>query len=131
MKELKSSEEVKKSITSTKPIAVFFYMNSCPHCQVMHKPWGDLEKEMKDIEFEKVESEHVPDELGISGFPHFVLIQNGKKKSAGGEMSKEALKSKLFGSGGSRVKRRRTRRLGGRRGKVAHRSSRVNVSLRN
>jgi len=97
----------------------------------MHKPWGDLEKEMKDIEFEKVESEHVPDELGISGFPHFVLIQNGKKKSAGGEMSKEGLKSKLFGSGGSRVKRRRTRRLGSRRGKVAHRPSRVRMSLRN
>jgi hypothetical protein len=130
MKELKNSEEVKKSMTSTKPIAVFFYMNSCPHCQVMHKPWGDLEKEMKDIEFEKVESEHVPPELGISGFPHFVLIRNGKKKSTGGEMTKDALKSKLFSSAGSRVKRRRTRGLTRRRAKVAHRTSRINISLR-
>jgi thiol-disulfide isomerase/thioredoxin len=130
MKELKNSEDVKKSMTSTKPVAVFFYMTSCPHCQVMHKPWGDLEKEMKDIEFEKVESEHVPSELGITGFPHFVLIRNGKKKSAGGEMTKDDLKSKLFSGAGRRSKRSSSRRLTRRTLKVAHRTARGNMRLR-
>ena len=131
MKELKSPEDVKKTMKSTKPVAIFFYMTSCPHCQVMHKPWDELAKDMKDVEFEKVESEHVPEELGISGFPHFVLIQDGKeKKSVGGEMSKEDLKTRLFSSAGKRSKRHRTRRLARRRIKVAHRTSRVHITLR-
>lgn len=131
VKELKSTEDVKKTLKSAKPVAVFFYMSTCPHCQVMHKPWDDLEKEMKDITFEKVESEHVPDDLGIMGYPHFMLIQDGKEqKTAGGEMSKEDLKAKLFSGAGKRSKRSRARRLTRRRIKVAHRTSRVHVSLR-
>ena len=131
MKDLKSPEDVKKVLKSDKPVAVFFYMETCPHCMVMHKPWEELEKEGGgDVEFTKVESEHVPSELGITGYPHFMMVKNGKQvASADGEMSKGDLKSKLLGStGGS--KRRRTLR-GTRRGrKVAHRSARVHVSLR-
>jgi len=132
VKQLKSTEDVKKLMKSTKPVAIFFYMETCPHCQVMHKPWNDLAKEMKDVDFEKVESDHVPDELGISGYPHFILIQDGKqKKTLGGEMSKDDLKSRLFSGGRRRIsKRRRSLRLTGRRRKVAHRTARVNVSLR-
>ena len=131
MKELKSPEDVKKAMKSTKPVAIFFYMSTCPHCQVMHEPWDKLSKDMKDVEFEKVESEHVPAELGIMGYPHFTLVQDGKqKKTAGGEMSKEDLKAKLFSGAGKRSKRVRSRRLTRRRVKVAHRTSRVHVSLR-
>ena len=132
VKEVKNTEDVKKLMKSTKPVAIFFYMDTCPHCQVMHKPWDDLEKEMKDVDFEKVESEHVPGELGISGYPHFILIQDGKqKKKVGGEMSKEDLKSSLFSGGRRRIsKRSRSRRLSRRRGKVMHRTARVKRSLR-
>ena len=132
VKEVKSIEDVKKLMKSTKPVAIFFYMSTCPHCQVMHKPWDDLEKEMKDVTFEKVESEFVPDELGISGYPHFMLVEDGKqKKTVGGEMSKDDLKSRLFGGGRRRSsKRHRSRRLTRRRFKVAHRTARVHVSLR-
>ena len=129
MKELKSPEDVKKVLKSDKPVAVFFYMETCPHCMVMHKPWEELEKEDEDVEFTKVESEHVPSELGISGYPHFMLIKGGTQvASADGEMSKDALKSKLLGRGGA--KRRRTLRGARRSRKVAHRSTRVHVSLR-
>lgn len=127
MKELKSPEDVKKILKSAKPVALFLYMETCPHCMVMHKPWEELEKEGGAVEFAKVESEHVPPELGISGYPHFMMIKGGTQvASADGEMSKEDLKSKLLGGvkGGRAL--RRTRR--GR--KVAHRSSRVHVSLR-
>jgi thiol-disulfide isomerase/thioredoxin len=131
VKELKSPEDVKKAMKSAKPVAIFFYMTTCPHCQVMHDPWDALEKEMKDVEFEKVESEHVPSELGIMGYPHFMLVQDGKEKNtAGGEMSKDDLKAKLFSGAGKRSKRSRSRRLTRRRVKVAQRTSRVRVSLR-
>ncbi len=127
MKELKSKEDVKKVLKSSKPVAVFFYMETCPHCIVMHKPWEELEEEGSDIEFVKVESEHVPSELGITGYPHFVLVKGGTQvASADGEMTKDDLKSKLLGG----TKRRRTLR-GARRGrKVAHRSARVHISFR-
>lgn len=132
VKEVKSTEDVKKLMKSTKPVAIFFYMETCPHCQVMHKPWDDLAKEMKDVDFEKVESEHVPGELGISGYPHFILVQDGKKKKTlGGEMSKDDLKTQMFSGGRRRVsKRRRSLRLSRRRGKVAHRTTRVHMALR-
>ena len=96
---------------------------------VMHKPWEELEKEDEDVEFTKVESEHVPSELGVTGYPHFVLVKGGTQvASADGEMSKDELKSKLLGRGGA--KRRRTLRGARRSRKVAHRSTRVHVSLR-
>ncbi len=130
VKELKSPEDVKKSMKSSKPVAIFFYMSTCPHCVVMHSPWNELAKDMKGVEFEKVESENVPGELGIMGYPHFVLVRDGKqKKSTGGEMSKDDLKSKLFGGAGKRSKRVRSRRLTRRRVKVTHRTARVNVAL--
>lgn len=110
---------------SQKPVAIFFFMSTCPHCQVMHTPWDELESEKKDTQFYKVESEHVPEELGIHIFPEFVVAQNGKvKKSVGGEMSKDDLKTKLFGTSGgrrrTRVRRGRSRRLTRRGRKVAH-----------
>ena len=131
VKELKNSEDVKKTMKSAKPVAIFFYMSACPHCTVMHKPWDDLAKDMKGVAFEKVESEHVPSDLGIMGYPHFVLIKDGKEvKTAGGEMSKDDLKTKLFSGAGKRSKRSRSRRSIGRRDKTRHRTARVHMSLR-
>jgi len=136
MKELKSEDEVKKALGSKAAVAIFFYMTTCPHCQVMHEPWESLAKETKDVEFVKAESSIVPSALGISGFPHFVMVRDGKEeKSAGGEMTKDELKSKLLSRGGRRrrsvrTQRRRSRRFARRVLKVANRTSRVNVPLR-
>jgi hypothetical protein len=131
VKELKSSEDLKKSLKSAKPVAIFFYMSTCPHCVVMHGPWDELAKDMKDVEFEKVESEHVPSDLGIMGYPHFMLVQDGKKKrGTGGEMSKDDLKAKLFSGAGKRSKRSRSRRSISRRLKSRNRTARIHMSLR-
>ena len=136
MKELKSEDEVKKALSSKTPFAIFFYMTTCPHCQVMHEPWEKLEKETGDVEFAKAESSVVPSALGINGFPHFVMVRDGKKeKTADGEMTKEELKSKLLSRGGRRrrsvrTQRRRSRRFARRVLKVAHRTARVHVPLR-
>ena len=112
MKEAKSADELKQLLNSDEPIVVFYFWSMCPHCQVMHKPFDELEKEEKGkAKFIKVESENIPEELGKSSFPEFELREKKKvKKSVGGEMSKDELKSKLFGTSGGR-RRGRTRRL--------------------
>lgn len=121
-KELKDAHDLEKLLKSRKPIAIFFYMEGCPHCKNMEEPWEHLaEKEKPD--FYKVESEHVPDELGIYGYPHYMMVEGGrKKKSFGGEMTEPELKSKLLGGslGGKRTRRRGARRLRRRTGKVTH-----------
>jgi thiol-disulfide isomerase/thioredoxin len=122
MRELDGTD-LKKVIKSGKPVAVFFYMETCPHCIPMHEPWGELEKEIPHMEFCKIESSKVPSEMGITGFPHFEVYKDSKKtKSVDGQRSKKDLKKDLFGGSGGRrrTKRHRTRRLV-RRGRKATR----------
>jgi thiol-disulfide isomerase/thioredoxin len=130
MKELKRSEDVKKLLTSSKPVAIFFYLDGCPHCETMDPVWSELEKDTPGVEFVKVESASVPAELGISGFPKFVKISGGREvSSVNGEVSKEELKTKLLGSKGGR--RRRALRLKRTRRKHAiHRSTRRHIPFR-
>jgi thiol-disulfide isomerase/thioredoxin len=109
MKELDGAG-LKKEINSGKPVAIFFYMDGCPHCEKMEKPWEDLEKEVPRMVFTKIESKNVPSEMGITGFPHFE-VRGKSKKVADGSSTKQELKKKLFGSGGRRSTRSRTRRL--------------------
>jgi len=119
MKEVKEHDEIRKIMKAKKPTGVFFFASWCPHCQVMHQPWANLEKKHKDKKFYKMESEDIPGELGISGYPHFVLIKDGKvAKTVDGEMSEEDLEKALLGGGGRR--RNRTRRLRRRTGKAFH-----------
>jgi thiol-disulfide isomerase/thioredoxin len=101
-------------------------MEGCGHCKVMQKPWDELEKEKGGVTFVKVESEYIPSELGVSGFPEFRLMKDGKvQKKVSGEMGGAELKSALFGGGG----RRSSRHLRGVR-KSLNRSSRRSVRLR-
>jgi thiol-disulfide isomerase/thioredoxin len=106
MKDLKRGE-LQSILDSDQPVAIFFYMESCPHCKVMHKPWNELEKEEPNVKFVKIESAEVPENMEISGFPHFEKRKDKKVKKVDGEMSKEDLKKKLFTSGGKRRTRRR------------------------
>lgn len=130
MKELKRLEDVKKILTSSKPVCVFFYLTGCSHCEAMNPIWDSLEKEHPSVMFVKAESSVVPSELGISGFPTFMKIENGKTLSrANGEMSKDELKSQLLGSSGGR--RRRSSRFRSRRRKHGvHRSTRRHIPFR-
>jgi thioredoxin 1 len=116
MKEVKKPDEIKKLMASESPVAIFYYAAWCPHCKVMHEPWKQLEKEDGGkTKFVKMESEDIPSELGISGYPQFMYVKGGKVQAeVSGEMSKDDLKSKLLGglAGG---RRRRTRSRRGRR----------------
>ena len=124
MKELKTKEDIEEVLKSKEPVAMFMYAAWCPHCKVMHQPWSELEQENSNIKFCKMESENIPEDMGITGFPTFIYVKDGSvKKKVSGEMSKEELKKQLLGGlRGGRSKRRRigTRRL--RRGvrKISH-----------
>jgi hypothetical protein len=110
MKEIDGGE-LKKAISSGKPVAIFFYMNGCPHCEKMTKPWDELEHEVPRKDFCKIESSKVPAEMGVTGFPHFE-VHGKSKKVVDGSMDKKELKKKFFGTGGTRrTARRRTARL--------------------
>jgi hypothetical protein len=123
-----NAKDVKKVMTSSEPVAVFFYMPGCPHCEKMERPWKELGGEMKDVRFVIIKSDLAPPEVQAGGFPQFKLVKGGQVVAkADGEMSKEQLKQALFGSRGGR---RRARRLTRRGRKVAHRSARVRVALR-
>lgn len=123
VKELKSEQELEKAIRSSKPVAIFYYMETCPHCRVMHEPWSELSKSKPSVQFTKIESDNVPDNMGITGFPHYELFEDGKKvKTASGEKSKDELGRELFGGvlRGGRTRRRHARRLRSRRRKLRH-----------
>ena len=124
MKEVKKADEIKKLMASESPVAIFYYAAWCPHCKVMHEPWKQLEKEDGGkTKFVKMESEDIPSELGVSGYPQFMYVHGGKVQAeASGEMSKDDLKSKLFGGLRAGGRRRRTRSRRGRRTvrKIAH-----------
>jgi len=117
MKTVKS-EELKKLLKSQTPVAVFYFMETCPHCIPMHAPWDELAREKSDTKFVKIESADIPSEMGITGFPHFEVVSAGVTKKADGQMSKEELKKALFGKLGGRLlrrTRRKSRRLRTRR----------------
>lgn len=127
MKEAKDAKDVKKAMTSSEPVAIFFYLPGCPHCENMERPWKELDNEMKDVGFVLVKSDLAPPEVQGGGYPQFKLVKGGQVVAkADGEMSKEQLKQELFGLRGAR---RRARRLTRRRRKVAHRTARVHVAL--
>ena len=130
MKELKRSEDVKKILTSSKPVAVVFYLTGCPHCEVMDPIWSSLEKDYPAVEFLKAESAAVPPALGISGFPTFMKIEGGTIAARlNGEMTRDDLKSKLLGKSGGR-RRRSTRFRTRRRKHGIHRTTRRRIPLR-
>ena len=122
MKDLTSPKDVKKMMTSSKPVAIFFFMDGCPHCEAMKPIWSDMEKD-SDVEMAQVESANVPSDMGIQAYPKFIKVKNGKKTIVEGEMSGGELKAKLFPvSGGRRTRGRLIRRIRKRRSRTTRRN---------
>ena len=94
-------------------------MIGCPYCEKTKPIWNEFKSQQKGFEFAEIEASQVPDEqknsLGISGFPHFIMIKNGKKKAVSGSKStvkelKSAFNLGTFSGGRSRRFRRRVRK---------------------
>jgi len=129
MKEIQSPAELEDILKSSDRFVVFYFWKDCGHCQAMHEPYDELEKDHKDVKFVKVETKNIPKKLGKNSFPEFELREGKKVKAkVGGEMTKEELEEKLFGGSGAglafanggRRRRTRTRRLRRRTAKRLH-----------
>jgi len=100
-------------------IIIYFFMNGCPYCEKTKPVWDEFKSKQKGFEFAEIESDQIPDskknELGISGFPHFLMIKNKKRKAVSGSKStlkelKDAFSLGSFSGGRSRRFRRRVRK---------------------
>jgi thiol-disulfide isomerase/thioredoxin len=107
------------SLLEKKNIIIYFFMIGCPYCEKTKPVWDEFKSKQKGFEFAEIESDEVPDEkknsLGISGFPHFLMIKNGKRKAVSGSKStlkelKNAFSLGTFSGGSSRRFRRRVRK---------------------
>jgi thiol-disulfide isomerase/thioredoxin len=122
MKEVESEKELEEILESPQKVVIFYFWDRCGHCQKMHEPYDQLEKDHTDTKFVKVETKNIPKKLNKSSFPEFELREKGKVKAkTGGEMTKEELNKQLFGGSlGGRRRRTRSRRLRRRTRKVLH-----------
>ena len=125
------TDEVLK-LMKQKGIIIFFFMNGCGHCEDTRPAWTELTRSGLPYQFAEVESAAVSPQTGISGFPHFHLVdKDGKVTKVDGEKTNisdltNSLGIKLKKAGGSkslrRSLRRNTRRLSRRVRKVLHRA---------
>ena len=100
-------------------IIIYFFMRGCPYCEKTKPVWDEFKSQQKGFQFAEIEASDVPDnkktELEISGFPHFTIIKNRKRKAVSGSKStlkelKDAFSLGTFSGGRSRRFRRRVRK---------------------
>ncbi len=65
---------------SQRPRVVFFFMNGCPHCERTWPAWDKAKSELRKIaDVEEKESKEVSPTDGVSSFPTFVVLKNGRE----------------------------------------------------
>ena len=78
-----------------------YYVEWCPHCQVVKPEWEKLENdtELKDkvniVKINCEENEEIVKEKNIEGFPTILLTHNGKEKGYNGEREYDDFKKYL------------------------------------
>lgn len=92
-----------------RPRVIFFYMNGCPHCERTWPAWTKAKGSLRKMaEVAEKESREVSPMDGVSSFPTFVVVQNGRevKRVEGARENPAALLREL----GLRSRPRRTAR---------------------
>jgi len=65
---------------SPRPRVTFFYMTGCPHCEATWPAWTKAKGKLKKMaEVKETESKEVSPADGVSAFPTFVVMMNGKE----------------------------------------------------
>ena len=89
----------KEVVQSTKPVIIDVYATWCGPCQQMTPIVDELEKEMGDYKFVKLnvdEARELSIKYGVISVPTFLFMKNGEVKGKEtGYMSKEVLKEKI------------------------------------
>jgi len=89
MKEL-TKADFEKEIQSP-VVIILFYMSGCSHCDTVKEDfWNGLQNNNPPgVNYAQIESEEIPKELGVTGFPTFKKYKNGKDvKTVSGEIKK-------------------------------------------
>ena len=127
-------QDAKKALAQ-RPILVLFYMIGCSHCAANKPAWDKAKMRAgNNTKVLEIESEAVPDDEGVQGFPTMRYVdENGKKTETSGEKSspeeiEEQLEIKKKGGSNRRRSLRRTNRRGNR--KLRYRTLRNYVALR-
>ena len=95
-----SEENFEKEVMQeSKPVVVDVYATWCGPCQQMEPIFEELEKEMTDVKFAKLNVDEARDlsiKHGVISVPTFLFIKNGQVKGKEtGYMSKDVLKEKI------------------------------------
>jgi thiol-disulfide isomerase/thioredoxin len=116
-------KEDAKKVMKEMPIIIFFHADWCGHCQRTMPHWKSLVSKksdygLGDIKMISIESEAIPDDAGVTSFPHFRKVdKKGKATDIMGEKRSVEELAKALGlkvkSGGRLL--RRTRRNHSRR----------------
>lgn len=97
---------------SQRPRVIFFFMNGCDHCKRTWPAWDKAKGKLRKVaDIEEKESKEVSPTDGVSSFPTFVVLMNGKevKRIEGARENPIALVQEL-GLRRSRTLGRRTHR---------------------
>lgn len=85
--------------THGQPVVVLFYMNGCPHCEMMHGDWMAAVHALRGrpgMHMAQIEYNAMPDAMRdmIAGFPTIATITNGAFGTEyAGDRSAESIKS--------------------------------------
>jgi thioredoxin 1 len=89
----------KEVVQESKPVIVDVFATWCGPCQQMEPIIDELEKEMSDYKFAKINVDEARDlsiKYGVISVPTFLFMKNGEVKGKEtGYMSKEVLKEKI------------------------------------
>lgn len=127
-------QDAKKAL-SQRPILVLFYMVGCSHCAANKPAWDKAKQRAgNNVKVLEIESEAVPDNEGVQGFPTMRYVdENGKKTETSGEKHspeeiEQALEIKKKGGSNRGRSFRRTNRRRNR--KLRYRTLRNYIALR-
>lgn len=118
VKRVKSTEEVKKLLTSQGPAMVIIYADWCGHCQAAEPELNKLSK-LVDGKASVYAIESQDYEGDVSGYPTIKIVKGGTSTDYDGDRSALAMKGALLRLGGKRTRGRRSTRLR-RRTRKAH-----------
>ena len=94
-----NADEFNEVIKGDKPVVVDFHADWCGPCKVLSPILDELDSEVEDVEFVKINVDHYPELSGsyeIMAVPTVIMFQDGEIKNRfAGVQPKEAILEKV------------------------------------
>ena len=95
-----NAEEYEQLKQSTKPVVIDFHATWCGPCKILSPILEELQEEMEEVEFVKLDVDHFPEISGanqVMGVPTVVIIKDGEVKDRFvGVQPKDTIKEKIL-----------------------------------